>query len=250
MGIDGGRLTVGWNAGGRLMASSRAAGDGAWAPPATIYDQRAAGRTVTNVSFDASINGVPYVAFTTIAQRRECRRALGADGGRRLGRGSRPLDVNPAANAGDGPLKRPDVAANDEGTSFVVWGETGSDGRSHVFGRRVTRSGVASTVREISVPSLDGRPGVGADSAEMSQEFDSSYGWVVFRERFADGSTTRSRTIARRLVASDFDPPVTIDGLGFPAAEGSTTPRVSIDGRGRGLGDLGAATPPSRPSAP
>jgi len=36
-------------------------------------------------------------------------------------------------------------------------------------------------------------------------------------------------------VASDFDPPVTIDGLGFTAAEGSTTPRVSIDGRGRGL---------------
>ena len=235
VGIDGGRLTVVWNAGGRLMASSRAAGDGAWAPAATIYDQRAAGRNVTNVSFDASINGVPYAAFTTTgggvsADVRSARMVGGAwvvD--------SRPLDVNPAANAGDGPLKRPDVAANDEGTSFVVWGETGSDGRSHVFGRRVTRSGVASTVREISVPSLDGRPGVGADSAEMSQEFDSSYGWVVFRERFADGSTTRSRTIARRLVASDFDPPVTIDGLGFPAGDGSATPRISIDGRGRGL---------------
>jgi hypothetical protein len=148
---------------------------------------------------------------------------------------STPIDVRPGANAGDGPLKRPDVAANDEGSSYVVWGETGADGRSHVFGRRVTRNGVASTVREISLPSLDGRPGLSADSAEMGAEFDSSYGWVAFRQRFNDGGVTRSRTIARRLVASDFDPPVPIDGIGFPADEGSDTPRVSIDGRGRGL---------------
>jgi hypothetical protein len=234
VGTDGGRLLVVWNAGGRLMASSRAPGADGWASPTTIYDQRGAGRTVTNVSFDASIYGVPYVAFTVTG-------GASADvrSARMIGSAwvvdSRPLDVNPAANAGDGALKRPDVAANDEGTSFMVWGETGSGGRSHVFGRRVTRNGVASTVREISLPSLDGRPGLGADSAEMTQEFDSSYGWVVFRQRFADGAATRSRTITRRLVASDFDPPVPIDNLGFPAAEGSATPRVSIDGRGRGL---------------
>ena len=51
-------------------------------------------------------------------------------------------------------------------------------------------------------------------------EFDSSYGWVAFRQTFDDGGP-RSRVLARRLVASDFGAPVAVDGLGFPASQGA-----------------------------
>jgi hypothetical protein len=251
-----GRLIVAWNAGGRLMVATRASVDAGWSAPAPLYDGRGGGRTVTNVSLDAGIYAVPYIAFTTTG-------AGGADvrSARMVGGDwtidPAPLDANPFVNAGDGLLKRPDVAANAEGSAFAVWGEDGADGITHVYGRRITRNGVASTVREISVTSLEGRGSLGADSAEMAMKYDSSYGWVTFRQVFNDGGVPRSRALVRRLVASDFGPPAATDGLAFGGAEGAGTPRLDIDGRGRGLATsvrdgssqvFGALVRPGQPS--
>ena len=231
---DEGRLTAAWSAGGRLMASIRPAGAAGWPAPTPLFDERAAGRSVTNVSVDASIHGVAYVAFTTVSP------FTGSDVRvARLDKGQwvvEPalLDLDPSRNAGEGAAKRPSVSVAAEGSALAVWGEDGADGRVRLLARRITRSGVASTVREVSVPGLDGRLGGDADSAQVAMEYDSSYGWVVFRQTFFDGGP-RSRAIARRLVGSDFDPPVALDGLGFPAPEGAVSPRIDLDGRGRGL---------------
>lgn len=231
--VDGGRLIVAWNAGGRLLVSARAASDAGWPAPAPVYDERAGGRRVSNLSLDASIFGVPYVAFTTTGAGGADVRCARVVGGRWTVDPER-LDVNPAAAAGDGAAKHPDVAAAADGTALAVWGETAVDGRVHLFARRLTRRGVASTVRELSVASLNGRPSLGAGSPDAAMEFDSSYGWVAFRQTFNDGGP-RSRVLARRLVASDFGAPVAVDGLGFPAAQGAMTPRLAIDGLGRGI---------------
>ncbi|MGI8595175.1 MAG: hypothetical protein ACR2ML_12575 [Solirubrobacteraceae bacterium] len=229
-----GRLTAAWSAGGRLMASIRPPGAAGWPAPTALFDERALARTVTNVSVDVSLFGAPYIVFTTTSP------LTGSDV--RVARFDKgqwivepvPLDFDPARNAGEGAVKRPDVSVSAEGSALAVWGEDGADGRVHVLARRITRRGVASTVREVSLSALDNRPPGNADSAEVALELDASYGWVVFRQTFDDGGP-RSRAIARRLVGSEFDPPVAIDGLGFPAPEGALRPQIDIDGRGRGV---------------
>jgi hypothetical protein len=232
---DKGRLTVAWVAGGRLLVSVRAPGAAAWPAPTPLVDDRAAGRSVTNVSLDASIYGVPYIVYTEEGGGQSADvRVARFDQGRWIVEPT-PLDAFAGANAGEGSVKRPDVSANAEGSALAVWGEDGADGRTHVYARRVTRKGVAATIREVSVPALDGRFGGNADSAQVAMEYDSSYAWVVWREAFADTGGTRYRVLARRLAGSDFGPPVAIDGLGFPAPESATAPQIDIDGRGRGL---------------
>jgi len=230
-----GRLITAWSAGGRLMASMREPGAPGWPAPTPLFDERGLfGKTVSNVSVDASLFGVPYIVFTTTSP------VTGSDV--RVARFDKgqwivepvQLDFDPSRNAGEGSVKRPDVSVSAEGSALAVWGEDGTDARVHVLARRITRRGVASTVREVSVASLDNRPGGSADSAEVAMENDSSYGWVVLRQTFDDGGP-RSRVIARRLVGSDFDPPVAIDGLGFPAGEGAQRPQIDLDGRGRGI---------------
>jgi hypothetical protein len=232
---DKGGLIVAWIGNGRLVATIRPPGAQAWSPPQTLFDERAQARSVKSVSVDASIYGVPYIAFTvadTVGGGNGDVRSARFDGGQWIV-DPPALDVNPGGNAGTGDL-RPDVSASAEGSALVVWGEN-SQGLNHVFARRVTRRGVASTVREVSLPSLDNRAGGNADSAEAALEYDSSYGWVLWRQTFDDGGVPRSRVLARRLVGSEFDPPVALDGLSFPAPEGGVDPRIDIDGRGRGF---------------
>jgi hypothetical protein len=73
---------------------------------------------------------------------------------------------------------------------------------------------------------------------------DSSFAWVVFREVFADGAGSHARAIARKLVGSQFDPGVVVDGIGaFPSADSVGPPRVDINGRGEGYAaSAGTAT--------
>ena len=232
---DKGGLIVAWIGNGRLVASIRPPSAQTWPAAQVLFDERASGRSVKNVSVDASIYGVPYIAFSvadTVSGGNYDVRSARFDGSQWIV-DPQPLDVNMGDNSGQGTL-RPDVSASAEGSALVVWGEE-SAGTTHVFARRVTRRGVAATVREVSLPSLDNRTGGNADRAEAALEYDSSYGWVLWRQTFDDGGVPRSRALARRLVGSEFDPPVALDGLGFPAGEGGVDPRIDIDGRGRGF---------------
>ena len=150
-----------------------------------------------------SINGVAYLTWSTggdvLAARMErvATTFNGVPG---------PLDIDPAAVAGTG-TGRPKVAVAADGVATVVWGEGG-----HAYARRIFELRLSTAPQDL---------GAGADEPDISSEDDSSFAWVVFRQ---DG-----QTIARRLVGSQFDTPVSLQ-----AAEGSEAPRVAINGRGVG----------------
>jgi hypothetical protein len=202
---DGGRLVVAYVSGGGIFATVRPAG----APGYAATQQIAA--SGSNPDVEMSINGVAYLTWSTggdvLAARLE--RTLtdfnGVPG---------PLDIDPAAVAGTG-TGRPKVAVAADGIATVVWGEGG-----HAYARRIFELRLSTAPQDL---------GAGADEPDISSEDDSSFAWTVFRQ---DG-----QTIARRLVGSQFDNPVSLQ-----AAEGSDTPRVAINGRGVGYAGVGGTT--------
>jgi hypothetical protein len=197
----------------------------------------------SNPSIDMSINGAAYISFTapgaSNADVHAARLDRDATSFSVLG-GS--LDLEPARAAGDGPVKRSRVAVAADGTGLVTWGEDAADGQTRVIARRVFGMSISSLPQDISLDSLQGRAGAGADSPDVDIEDDSSFAWVVFRQSFTEApatltesATARSRVIARRLVGSRFEAPVTVDPLSFPAPEGADGPRLDLNGTGQGL---------------
>jgi hypothetical protein len=201
---DGGRLVVAFVSGGGIFTTVRPAG----APGYAALQQIATVGSDPDV--DMSINGVAYLTYTANGD-------LQAD---RLERNATsfngvpgPLDINPAAAAGMG-TGRPKIAVAADGVATVVWGESG-----HVYARRLFELRPSTAPQDV---------GENADAPDISSEDDSSYAWVVFRQGGA---------VARRLVGSQFDPPVTIEGN-----EGVDPPRVAINGRGVGYAGIGGSS--------
>jgi hypothetical protein len=102
-----------------------------------------------------------------------------------------------------------------DGVATVVWGENG-----HAFARRIFELRLSAAPQDL---------GEGADEPDISSEDDSSFAWAVFRQS--------GQAIARRLVGSQFDAPVPIEG-----AEGPDAPRVAINGRGVGYAGVGGSS--------
>jgi hypothetical protein len=138
-----------------------------------------------------------------------------------------PLDIDPARAAGRGS-QRSRVAVSAEGNAVVAWGEDHADGRARVYERRVTGLTPSSFPQELSMPDLGGFAGGRADSVDIDVEDDGSFAWAVFRQDFGGVS----RSIARRLLGSTFDPGIPLDG------GASTNPRIAINGRGQGLATM------------
>jgi hypothetical protein len=225
-----GRIAVAFVHDGALWGVVRASGDAAWSPPTLLYaDPAPLVNPVTNPSIDMSINGVAYVVFQS---------AGNVYASRLVDTTWTPipsaLDIDPAQTAGLG-AGRPRVAVSADNNAVAAWGEHGADGREHVYARRLTELVPSAAPQDLTLPDLDGHAGGNADSPDIDIEDDSSFAWAVFRQDFADGGATRSRTIARRLVGSLFDPPVPVDGLAFPASTGADAPRIDMTGRGEAL---------------
>jgi len=218
---DGAQLVVGFVTGGSLYGSF-APGGGRAQPLAApqLLAGGSPGAPVTDPHVDLGINRTAYLVFG----------GNGNVGAFRL-RNSvweplpAALDVDPAQAAGVG-ASRPRVAVSAEGNAVAVWGEEAADGRRRVYGRRLTGLVPSAAPREVSVPEL---PGVGAggpaDTPDVDVEDDGSYAWVTFRQDIAGGS----RTLARRLIGSQFEGVFPID-----AGQPSTAPRFDMSGRGIG----------------
>jgi hypothetical protein len=202
---DGGKLVVAYVNGGAVFSVVRPAGAPGWTAPQLVS------ATGSDPSVDQSINGVSYLTCTAngdvVAARMERKATdfVGLPG---------PLDIDPAATAGTG-TGRSRVAVAADGVATVVWGESG-----HVYARRLFELRLSTAPQDL---------GEGADMPDISSEDDSSYAWTVFRQV---GSA-----VARRLVGSQFDPPVVVDG-----GEGAASARVAINGRGVGYAGAGGAT--------
>jgi hypothetical protein len=234
---DGGRLAIAFVSGGTLFATVlRNSGEG-------FSTLQALANGATNPSIDMSINGAAYVSFTGPGGSNLDVRAAHLDReATSFNVLDSSLDVDPSRAAGDGAAKRSRVVVAADGTGLVTWGEDGGDGRTHVMARRVFGLNVSSLPQDITLDSLNGKPGGDADSPDVDIEDDSSFAWVVFRQTFAEGPATltsgptaRSRTVARRLVGSQFEAPVAIDGLPAGVTEGADSPRIDLNGTGQGL---------------
>jgi hypothetical protein len=201
---DGGRLVVAFVSGGGIFTTVRPAG----APGYAALQQIAGAGSDPDV--DMSINGVAYLSWTSNGDLQAARLERNATSFNGV---PGPLDINPAAAAGMG-TGRSKIAVAADGVATVVWGESG-----HVYARRLFELRPSTAPQDV---------GENADAPDISSEDDSSFAWVVFRQGGA---------VARRLVGSQFDPPVTIEGN-----EGVDAPRVAINGRGVGYAGIGGAS--------
>jgi hypothetical protein len=218
------RVAVVWIAGGRVLGSVVQGNDEQPGPllgPAELYADSSG--PISDLSVDMGINGTAYASYSV------------PGGGGADVRVSRlqdvtwqlvpPLDIDPGQAAGRDD-QRARVAVSAEGNALVVWGENHADGRPRVFGRRVTGLSPSAVPQELSINDFQGQLGGRADSPDVDIEDDGSFAWAVFREDFNGGS----RTIARRLLGSQFEPPVGLD-----AGPPTTRPRIAMNGRGIGV---------------
>jgi len=219
---DGGRLVVAFLSGGSLYAVVRPAGATAWPAPQLI------GPATDFPSVAMSINGAAYITYTLDGDIRAAR----------LDRTSTTfaaipdvLDVNQSEPAGDTQARRSDVAISADGTGVAVWGERGTDGRGHVYARRLFSTSISTAPQDLTLSDFQGHSAGDASNPDVKIEDDSSFAWVVFRQML-DGTP---RAIARRLVGSIFQDPSVIDPLPFPTPEGVSPPVIDMNGTGQGL---------------
>lgn len=219
---DGARLVVAFVTGGKLYGTF-ATGGGKPEPLAAprLLIEGTPEAPVTDPHSDLGINGTSYVVFS----------ARGDVGALRLSEEgawenvATPLDVDPGQAAGNGS-SRPKIAVSAEGNAVATWGENHVDGRRRVYGRRLTGLVPSSAPQDLSLPELAGAGAGGpADSPDIDIEDDGSYAWVVLRQDF--GGVTR--TIARRLIGSQFEAGAPVD-----AGQSSSAPRFDMNGRGIG----------------
>jgi hypothetical protein len=201
---DNGRVVVAFASGGAIFAAVRPAGAPGFAPLQQVW---ASG---TNPDIEMSINGVAYLTWSSngdvLAARLE-------RNGTTFNVVPGALDINQAAVAGVG-TGRPKVAVAADGIATVVWGEAG-----HVYARRIFELRLSTSPQDL---------GDNSDSPEIAAEDDSSYAWVAFRQN--------GLPVARRLLGSQFDPPVP---LGPEAAD---SVHLAMNGRGVGYAAIGGAS--------
>jgi hypothetical protein len=224
---DVNRLAVVWTAGNSVYGSVVAGNGPAPGPlvgPTQLYS---APGVVSDVALDMGINGAAYASYAVPGPGGSDVRVSRLEGTTWTPVGA-SLDIDPSQSAGRGS-QRSDVAVSAEGNGLVVWGENHADGRPRLYARRVTGLNPSSFPQELSVPSIGSAVGGRADSADVDIEDDGSFAWAVFREDIDGGS----RTIARRMLGSTFDPPVFLDG-----GPGTSGGRIAMNGRGQGLAVL------------
>jgi hypothetical protein len=201
---DNGRVVVAFASGGGIFAAVRPAGAPAFAP---LQQVSAVG---SNPDVEMSINGVAYLTWSSngdvLAARLE-------RNGTTFNVVPGALDISQAAVAGQG-AGRPKVAVAADGIATVVWGEIG-----HVYARRIFEMRLSTAPQDL---------GDNSDSPEIASEDDSSFAWVAFRQN--------GLPVARRLLGSQFDPPVP---LGPEAAE---SVHLAMNGRGVGYAAIGGAS--------
>ncbi|WP_028060962.1 hypothetical protein [Candidatus Solirubrobacter pratensis] len=206
---DGNRIAVAWVAGGSVFAASTPvnATPAPFSPPVAI-----GGPGARSVDVDLGVNDAAYAVWQQSGDVRAARLQDTTWSGL-----AAPVDINPAAEAGTGAL-RPRVAVSAEGYAVVTWGEVAD--RTRVYARRLTGLTLSAYPQQVSQDADGGN----ADSPDIDIEDDGSFAWVVYRQDTSGGS----RSFARRLVGSTFDPRSGIDP--GPSAE----PRIDMSGKGQG----------------
>ena len=209
------RAVAVWLNGGSLYAAVRPRRSDNWSAPHAVYTRPLAGPSATAPSLEMGPSGAGYVAFEAGGNVRIAYLRNGT-----FDLHPQALDIDPARTA-----HGIDLATAADGSAIVAWVEAGN-----VYTRRFVKGRMSNAPRQASVASLQGQPAGAADSPSIDLEDDSSYAWITIRQDTPGGS----RLYARRLVGSEYDPPVVVDN----GVMGGETPDIDVSGRGRGL--LGA----------
>ncbi|HWK27644.1 MAG TPA: hypothetical protein VNS09_13835 [Solirubrobacter sp.] len=215
---DGNRIAIAWIADGMLYGAVAPGGD---APGPFTGAVALGGPGAQDLDIDLGVNGAAYVVWQEGGNVAAAR--LQDATWSRVGA---PLDIDPAREAGTG-LLRPRVAVSAEGYAVATWGERFPDGSTHVFGRRITGMNLSMVPQDLTLP--DGW----ADSPDIDIEDDGSYAWVAYRQ-FVGGVP---RSVARRLVGSQYEAAEPIDG-----GLASGAPKVDMSGAGQGYAVAQSAT--------
>ncbi len=223
---DSGRLMVAFVNGGQVYTAVRLPAAPAFTTPQAIAPGAAP-------SIDLSINGGAYVSFTTSGASADVRVAHLTRNTTTFALLPDPIDIDPARDAGVGPGASRLVVSAD-GTAVVVWGEAG-----HVYARRVFDNRLSTVPQDLAISTLDGHAADPSSAVDprINIEDDSSFAWVTFRQRFDDNLM---HTVARRLVGSEFEAPVNVDGSGYGGDQAATN-GVALNNRGEGLAVTGTA---------
>ncbi|MEA2233480.1 MAG: hypothetical protein QOD83_3296 [Solirubrobacteraceae bacterium] len=217
---DGGRLVVVFVASGTVYGVVRPAAGQAFSAPVPLGLGK-------DPSVDLSLNGTAFASFSSAGDVRVSRLDRRTNTWATL---PAPADIDPARDAGSAGA-RSRVAVSADGIGVVTWGEAG-----HVFARKMFGTAFSSAPQDLTPPDVDGRVTALSELPEIEGEDDSSYAWVVFRQRFADGGD--ARILATRERGTAFDAPAAID----PGGEAVGDPRLAMTGRGVGLAMTAGAT--------
>jgi hypothetical protein len=210
---DGGRLVVVFVSSGTVHGVVRpAAGQ-----PFSALVPLGPGR---DPSVAVSVNGTAFASFSGAGDVRVSRLDRRTNAWTTL---PAPADIDPARDAGSGSA-RSRVAVSADGIGVVTWGEAG-----HVFARKMFGTAFSTAPQDLTPADVGGRLTALSELPEIDAEDDSSYAWVVFRQRFADGG--EARILAARQRGTAFDPPYAID----PGGETVGDPQLDMTGRGVGL---------------
>jgi hypothetical protein len=212
---NGGELVVAFTNAGTLYTVFHAAGSLTWDQPVSVSSPAA------TPAIDMSTNGVAYVVWYANGDVRAAHMDRLATTFTPL---DAPLDITASDDAGAG-TGRPAIAVPADGTAIVAWGESG-----HVYVRRLLGLAQSAFPQDATVTpdqTYNGHTGGTADLPSIDSGDDSSFAWLVFRQQFDNGTTTRA--LGRRFAGSIFDPPFDIGGGGF-GSEGTDTPAVDSSG--------------------
>ena len=226
-----GRLAIVWVNNGMLWGSVIIEGGAGLAGPTPLAPGTPSS-PVINPAIDMSVNGAAYAVYAAPgASASDVHATRLAPGGADWNGIPGVLDAAASRDAGLGEDGRPNVGVSADGTAAAVWGEAGA-----VYMRRVGRNQASSVTPEVNVAELEGARGGAAGQPDVALQNDSSFGYVVARQIFDEGGgQVAARTFSRRIVGSNLEQPIPIDGMTVPAPEGAGRPHIALDGRGRGL---------------
>jgi hypothetical protein len=218
---DGGRLAVVWVSNGNVFGTAAPRGSGAaFAAPVALSSAGGAG----GLDIQVGVQGGVFAVWSQAGGGGSDVRAAMLNGPT-WSPIAAPLDIDSSRSAGAG-TGRPRVSVAADDTAVVTWGEVDAGGVSHVYYRRLLGTDLSQYPQEASVASLGAEVGGNADTPQIDVEYDRNFAWVTFRQDVGG----RSRTLARRLRGSTFDPPVAADG-----GVTSTSPFLAMNPIGEGL---------------
>lgn len=227
---NGGKVVVAYSRGGAAVARISAA------PGAAFGAERIVNAAGTGVDVDLSPNGNGYVGVQNGADIFADR--LVGDTWSDVGTGA--LDSDQGHEAG-GSNREVKVAASPDGAAgAIAWGEVldGIGTEQDVFVRRLTGStpgnALGTRLAPGSLPGSSPTSGKAADQPAVDMDATGTI-WVVFRQNFEYGASTRHRAIARPISGETVGAGQLVDKMGDSPTEGRDFQQIAVNAAGQGL---------------